>query len=75
MDKCVFHRDTKIECAALDSCNCRGCAFRKTEKELTEGRQKSIARLENLPHRKFNEIMLKYYRFNRFNDDSPEDEE
>lgn len=67
---CVFYRATKqVECAALRSRECRGCKFRKTEEELEKGRQKATKRLKRLPHRIFNGIMLKYYRFNNFKDD------
>lgn len=76
---CVFYRAiTNVECAALRSRECRGCKFRKTEEELEEGRRKATKRLKRLPHRKFNEIMLKYYRFNNFKDEPSsegEDEE
>lgn len=73
---CVFYRESKhMGCAALRSRECRGCTFRKTDAELIAGRRKAIRRLEKLPHNKFNDIMLKYYRFNKFSDDATEEGE
>lgn len=67
---CVFYRESKHNgCTALRSRECVGCKFRKTEEELEKGRQKATKRLKKLPPRVFNEIMLKYYRFNNFKDD------
>lgn len=67
---CVFYREGKhTGCAALRSRECGGCKFRKTEGELEAGRQKATKRLKRLPHRIFNGIMLKYYRFNNFKDE------
>lgn len=68
---CAFYTVTnKVECTALSDRHCKGCAFRKTEEELIEGRRKATQRLSRLPHDKFNKIMLKYYRFNKFNGDT-----
>lgn len=73
---CAFYRcDRNADCSALRSRDCVGCTFRKTDAELIAGRRKAIGRLEELPHNKFNDIMLKYYRFNKFSDDATEEGE
>lgn len=73
---CAFYRcDRNADCSALRSRDCVGCTFRKTDAELIAGRRKAIRRLEKLPHNKFNDIMLKYYRFNKFSDDATEEGE
>lgn len=64
MKTCVF--DKGCICTALDSRDCEKCSFRKTEKELIEGRAKARERIENLPKRQYDAIMNKYYRLHRF---------
>ena len=59
MNKCAFDRDGK--CIALCGKQCIACAFRKTEDELNDGRQKATDRLLSLPKSTRIHIARKYY--------------
>jgi C4-type Zn-finger protein len=59
MEKCVFDKGKK--CSALSVRDCEKCSFRKTERELAEGRDNARKRLETLPDEQYNAIMKKYY--------------
>lgn len=59
MNNCVF--DKGKGCSALTEKECFGCRFRKTEKDLKQGRLKAKIRLLNLPTEALNHIFRKYY--------------
>ena len=65
-EKCVFDKGHK--CSALTSHNCEKCSFRKTEKELVDGRENARERIESLPKKQYDAIMRKYYRIRRGHD-------
>lgn len=48
---CVFDRDTK--CSALKEKNCINCSFKKTRRELEEGRKNAARRIKSLPNRDY----------------------
>ena len=62
MEVCAF--DKGRSCAALNERECENCTFRKTQEELTEGREKALARIKSLPRAERKYIMKKYYRRN-----------
>ncbi len=59
MNDCYFKMDKK--CAILKSKCCRGCKFRKTRKQLDEGRRKAMKRLMSLPYARMVELLKKYH--------------
>lgn len=59
MCKCAFERG--FDCGALNSKQCVGCHFRKTEEELREGRMESANRILNLPEKQRGKILRKYH--------------
>lgn len=63
MSNCVFDKGKK--CAALHSHDCEKCSFKKTGRELVEGREKARERLESLPQEQYDAIMKKYYGLRR----------
>lgn len=63
MEKCVFDKGEK--CAVLVSQDCEKCTFRKTQRELVEGRAKAHERIEHLPQEQHDAIMRKYYHLRR----------
>lgn len=58
MVDCYFKRGRK--CAVLTRSVCKGCSFRKTAKELIDGRDKALDRLMSLPSEERNYYMRKY---------------
>lgn len=62
MERCVF--EDGRSCKALNERKCENCAFRKTQEELTAGREKALDRIERLPRARRQAIMKKYYRRN-----------
>lgn len=57
--KCVFDKETC--CAALREKNCHDeCSFRKTQKQLAEGRKKADERIASLPAEQQAHIRFKY---------------
>ena len=60
MSNCAF--DNGNECSALNEMNCKKCPFRKTKKELIEGRWRATARLTKLPRQTRARIRQKYYQ-------------
>lgn len=63
MENCVFNKGKK--CSALTPKKCKNCSFRKTEEELTAGREKARERLESLPREQYEALMRKYYHLCR----------
>lgn len=61
MSECYFNRGTK--CAALRDKKCTGCSFRKTHKQMIEGRRKADERIASLPYEQREYIAEKYGRF------------
>lgn len=56
---CVF--DFGRKCVALTEKKCKDCRFRKTQKELKEGRKKAKKRIASLPEEQQTYIREKYY--------------
>lgn len=56
--KCAF--DRIYQCAALTHKECIGCHFRKTQKQLEEGRERADERIESLPGDVQDKIAKKY---------------
>ena len=61
MARCAFDYGDDM-CYALTEKKCRGCRFRKTEKELQEGRDKATDRLMTLDKPVLIKIKQTYYR-------------
>lgn len=59
MEHCVFSGEVCCKILARD--NCKGCSFMKNQKQLEEGREKALARLETLPIPQQLHIAKKYY--------------
>ena len=59
MSICAFDRDG--ECVALNTKQCVGYRFNKTEWELKEGRKKATERILSLPKATHIRIARKYY--------------
>ncbi len=59
MSKCAFERG--FDCCALNTKQCVGCPFIKTEEELRKGRMESAKRILNLPKKKRWKILRKYH--------------
>lgn len=59
MKNCAF--DMKKCCAALSKKNCKGCAFKKTEKQLEKGRKEAEKRIDSLPQSQQEYIYDKYH--------------
>ena len=68
MSKCVFDYGEDM-CYAVTEKQCIGCKFRKTEKELQEGRDKATKRLMTLDRLRLNKIKQKYYNDRRRRDE------
>jgi hypothetical protein len=68
MSKCVFDYGEDM-CYAVTEKQCEGCKFRKTEKELQEGRDKATKRLMTLDRLRLNKIKQKYYNDRRRRDE------
>ena len=58
-EKCAFDKGNK--CSALTAMECSRCAFRKTAKQLAEGRKKADARVRSLSEIERQYIFDKYY--------------
>ena len=58
MFDCVF--DKGKTCAALKHHKCENCSFRKTPKELANGRERAWDRLTSLPKDQYDHIVTKY---------------
>lgn len=61
MIDCVFKIACR-RCAALTRKSCKGCRFRKTRKQLEEGRRKADERILSLPYEQREHILNKYGR-------------
>ena len=60
MRDCAF--DEGKFCSALREKECIGCPFKKTRKELVEGRQRAMHRINSLPNPKKQYIIYTYHR-------------
>lgn len=60
MSECAFEHGEY--CEALINKECKGCAFRKTEKQVADGRKKAMLKLYMLPAQKLKAIREKYYK-------------
>ena len=65
MGECAFDSG-KRRCSALTSKECQNCRFYKTEQELIEGHEKTMARLMTLDRERLNHIKRKYYTTRHF---------
>lgn len=57
--ECCFNRGAK--CAVLTTMKCDGCHFKKTHRQLTQGRKKARERIKSLPYEQRQRIFLKYH--------------
>ena len=60
---CAF--ELGYRCVALTDKKCKGCHFRKTQKELEKGRKKAKKRIASLLEAEQQYIKEKYYRKER----------
>lgn len=62
MENCVF-KTTGGNCRCLVTAKCSSCPFKKTEKQLKEGRRNALARLISLSDG--DDLLKKYYGMSR----------
>lgn len=62
MAECAFDHGT--QCKALTVKNCRGCRFRKTQKEHERSRHRAEMRIRELGEERSDAIWRKYYNSN-----------
>lgn len=67
---CAFNREGR--CTVLKTTRCNKCSFRKTQKQLDEGREKAKKRIQSFPKEVREDIKKKYYPLEKISEEDYE---